>query len=293
MKAVFINYTKSRCMKKVFFFLSCISFYIFSFGQQAPRLLIRGDDMGYTHSGNEALIKCYKDGIEKSIEVLVPSPWFPEAVKLLKQNPGIDVGIHLDLTSEWENIKWRPLSDCPSLKDSSGYFFPMVFPNENYPGRSITEHHWKIEDVEKEFRAQIELALKNIPNISHFSAHMGCTNLSPEVRALTIRLAKEYKIPVDPEWDYKGFIGYDGPHKTSWDKIKSFILMLGKLEAGKTYIFLDHPGLCNDELKAVHHIGYEDVCMDRQGVTDLFTSDRVKAFIKQKGIQLITYRDLK
>jgi predicted glycoside hydrolase/deacetylase ChbG (UPF0249 family) len=280
-------------MKKVFFFLSCISFYIFSFGQQAPRLLIRGDDMGYTHSGNEALIKCYKDGIEKSIEVLVPSPWFPEAVKLLKQNPGIDVGIHLDLTSEWENIKWRPLSDCPSLKDSSGYFFPMVFPNENYPGRSITEHHWKIEDVEKEFRAQIELALKNIPNISHFSAHMGCTNLSPEVRALTIRLAKEYKIPVDPEWDYKGFIGYDGPHKTSWDKIKSFILMLGKLEAGKTYIFLDHPGLCNDELKAVHHIGYEDVCMDRQGVTDLFTSDRVKAFIKQKGIQLITYRDLK
>jgi len=279
-------------MKKVFIFLF-ISFYISSYGQQAPRLLIRGDDMGYTHSGNQALIKCYKDGIEKSIEVLVPSPWFPEAVKLLKQNPGIDVGIHLDLTSEWENIKWRPLSDCPSLRDSSGYFFPMVFPNPNYPGRSITEHQWKIEDIEKEFRAQIELALKNIPNISHLSAHMGCTNLSPEVRALTIRLAKEYNIPVDPEWDYKGFIGYDGPSKTSWDKIKSFIIMLGKLEPGKTYIFLDHPGLCNDELKAVYHIGYEDVCADRQGVTDLFTSDRVKAFIKQKGIQLITYRDLK
>jgi hypothetical protein len=26
-------------------------------------------------------------------------------------------------------------------------------------------------------------------------------------------LAKEYKIPVDPEWDYKGFVGYDGLHK--------------------------------------------------------------------------------
>ena len=65
-------------MKKVFCFLF-ISFYISSYGQQGPRLLVRGDDMGYTHSGNEALIKCYKDGIEKSIEVLVPSPWFPEA----------------------------------------------------------------------------------------------------------------------------------------------------------------------------------------------------------------------
>ena len=281
-------------MKKIILsFLSC-AFLIASYAQQnGPRLVVRGDDMGYTHSGNEAIIKCYKEGIESSIEVLVASPWFPEAVKLLKQNPGVDVGIHLDLTSEWENIKWRPLSDCPSLKDSNGYFYPMVFPNKNYPGRSVTENKWKIEDVEKEFRAQIELALKYIPNVSHLSAHMGCTNLSPEVRALTIRLAKEYKIPVDPELDYKGSIGYDGPHKTSEEKIQSFINMLNKLEPGKTYIFIDHPGINNDELKAVYHIGYEDVCTDRQGVTDLYTNEKVKALIKQKGIKLIGYRDIK
>jgi predicted glycoside hydrolase/deacetylase ChbG (UPF0249 family) len=256
------------------------------------RLVVRGDDMGYTHSGNEAIIKCYKEGIESSIEVLVASPWFPEAVKILKQNPGVDVGIHLDLTSEWENIKWRPLSDCPSLRDSNGYFYPMVFQNPNYPGRSISENKWKIEDVEKEFRAQIELALKYLPNASHLSAHMGCTNLSPEVKALTKRLAKEYKIPVDPDLEYVGAIGYDGPHKTSEEKIQSFIKMLNKLEPGKTYIFVDHPGINNDELKAVYHIGYVDVCTDRQGVTDLYTNEKVKALIKQKGIKLIGYRDI-
>lgn len=128
--------------------------------QKTIRLIVRGDDMGYTHSGNEALIKSYTEGIETSIEVIVPSPWFPEAVKLLDQNPGVDVGIHLALTSEWDNVKWRPLSDCRSLKDSNGYFYPMVFANKNYPGQSITENQWKIADVEKEFRAQIELALK-------------------------------------------------------------------------------------------------------------------------------------
>jgi len=261
--------------------------------QNPPRLIVRGDDMGYTHSGNEALVKCFKEGIETSIEVLVPSPWFPEAVRLIKQNPGVDVGIHLDLTSEWENIKWRPLTDCKSLKDSAGYFYPMVYPNKNYPGRSIMENKWKIEDVEKEFRAQIEVALKYIPRISHFSAHMGCTNISPEVRALTARLAKEYKIPVDPEWDYKGNVGYDGPSKTPAEKMQSFINMLAKLEPGKTYIFIDHPGICDNELKAVYHIGYEDVCNDRQGVTDLYTNDKVKAFIKNRGILLIGYRDLK
>src|SRR5664280_1858092 len=146
--------------------------------QKITRLIVRGDDMGFTHSGNEALIKAYKNGIETSIEVIVASPWFPEAVKLLQQNPGVDVGIHLALTSEWENIKWRPVSDCASLKDSSGYFFPMVYPNKNYPGQSIKENHWKIEDIEKEFRAQIELALKKIPRISHVSGHMGCEAVS-------------------------------------------------------------------------------------------------------------------
>src|SRR4249920_339149 len=229
-------------MKKIIYTALCSLVFVSSFAQ-APRLIVRGDDMGYTHSGNEALIKCYKEGIETSIEVLVPSPWFPEAVRLLNQNPGVDVGIHLDLTSEWENIKWRPLSDCPSLKDAGGYFYPMVFPNKNYPGRSVSENKWKIEDVEKEFRAQIELALKYIPRVSHLSAHMGCTNLSPEVNALTKKLAKEYHIPVDPDRDVKGLVGYDGPSKTTEEKIQGFINMINKLQPGKTYIFLDHPGI--------------------------------------------------
>lgn len=248
--------------------------------------------MGFSHSGNQALIKCYKDGIETSIEVIVASPWFPEAVKLLKENPGVDAGIHLALTSEWENIKWRPLSDCPSLKDSNGYFYPMVFPNPNYLGKSISENAWKISDVEKEFRAQIELALSKLPGISHLSSHMGCTTLSDEVKALTKKLAKEYHIPVDPDLEYAGSVGYNGPSTTASEKIESFTKMLNNLEPGKTYVFVDHPGFDNEELRAVYHIGYENVATDRQGVTDLYTSPKVKALIKKKGIRLIGYRDL-
>ncbi len=96
--------------------------------QKSTRLIVRGDDMGYSHSGNIALIKSFKEGIESSIEVIVPSPWFPEAVKLLNQNPTADVGIHLAITSEWDNVKWRPLTECPSLVDPDGYFFSNGFP---------------------------------------------------------------------------------------------------------------------------------------------------------------------
>ncbi|MBC7827214.1 MAG: polysaccharide deacetylase family protein [Chitinophagaceae bacterium] len=280
-------------MKKTFYIFL---FYLIATACKAqfkgPRLIVRGDDMGFSHSGNEALIMSYKQGIETSIEIIVPSPWFPEAVQLLKQNPGVDVGIHLALTSEWDNVKWRPLSDCPSLKDSNGYFYPMVYPNRNYPGQAILEHDFMIGDIEKEFRAQIEMALKQIPTISHVSSHMGCTNMREDVKALTKKLATEYKIPIGPDLVNVQNISYDGPHKTSAEKIQSFLSMLNKLEQGKTYLFVDHPGIDNEELRAVYHIGYETVAADRQGVTDVFTNERVKALIKQKGIQLIGYKDL-
>ena len=168
----------------------------------------------------------------------------------------------------------------------------MIYHNKNYPGRAILENNWQLADVEKEFRAQIELALRKVPRISHLSSHMGCTGISTEVKALTRRLAKEYKIPVDPELNGVTGISYDGPKKTSQEKIESFLKMLTKLEPGKTYLFVDHPGFDNEELRAIHHIGYENVATDRQGVTDVLTNDRVKALIKERKIQLIGYRDI-
>jgi predicted glycoside hydrolase/deacetylase ChbG (UPF0249 family) len=257
------------------------------------RLIVRGDDMGYSHSGNEALIKAYKEGIQTSIEVIVPSPWFPEAVKMLAENPKTDVGIHLAITSEWDNVKWRPLTDCPTLRDPDGYFYQMIWPNKNYPGRALKDNRWKLADIEKEFRAQIEMAIKKIPQISHISGHMGCTNISDSVEMITKKLAREFNIDIDPgEAGVKGF-GYDGPHKTGEEKVKSFISALNKLEMGNTYLFVDHPGLDSPELRSIHHIGYEDVAADRQGVTDLWTNPQVREAIKKKGIQLISYKDLR
>jgi CubicO group peptidase (beta-lactamase class C family)/predicted glycoside hydrolase/deacetylase ChbG (UPF0249 family) len=259
----------------------------------APRLIVRGDDMGFSHSGNEAILKCFKEGIETSIEVIVPSPWFPEAAKMLAENSTVDVGIHLALTSEWDNVKWRPLADVPSLRDEDGYFYPMIFPNKNYPKRSLRENSWTLIDVEKEFRAQIELAKKRIPRVSHVSGHMGCDAFSPEVRTLARKLAKEYGLDIEPREQGVAHVGYVGRHATSGEKVESFLKMLGTLKAGQRYLFVDHPGLDTPELRAIHHIGYEQVAADRQGVTDVWTDPRVRELVKTKGIQLISYKDLK
>ncbi|MDB5346936.1 MAG: hypothetical protein JWP89_5313 [Schlesneria sp.] len=261
--------------------------------KQPPRLIVRGDDMGFSHSGNEALIRCFQEGIETSIEVLVPSPWFPEAARLLAENPKVDVGVHLALTSEWDNIKWRPLTEAASLKDPDGYFFPMIHRNQNYPNRALMEHEWRIDDIEKEFRAQIEMARKHIPRVSHLSGHMGCDHLNDDVKKLTRKLAKEYGLDIDPTDFGVKSVGLKGSRGTSEEKIASFIKLLESLEDETTSLFVEHPGLDSPELRGISHIGYENVAADRQGVTDMWTDERVRKLIGARGILLIGYRDLK
>lgn len=94
------------------------------------RLIIQGDDMAAAHAINTGTIRAYKDGIVRTTNVIVPGPWLLEAVQLVNENRGLDVGIHLALTSEWSLVKWRPLTNAPSLADANGFFLPMVFHND-------------------------------------------------------------------------------------------------------------------------------------------------------------------
>lgn len=265
----------------------------------AQDLVIRIDDMGSSHSANMASIDTYRNGIAKSVEIMPVCAWFPEAVKMLRDNPGLDVGVHLTITSEWENVKWRPLTDCPSLVDADGYFYPMMGPHTAYPGQSIIEHAHEIslKEIEQEFRAQIELALKNIPQVTHITGHMGSTGFSEDVLKVVRKLSEEYCLPsIDragacEDYDFE-YVGYDGPTGTSQQKIDSFIKMLDRLEKGKRYLFLDHPAYDDSEMAEVYHIGYENVATDRQGVTDLLKSAEVRKAIEKKGIRLIDINTL-
>ena len=263
----------------------------------AQELAVRIDDLGALHAANLACIDVYQNGIATSVEVMPVTAWFPEAVKLLKQNPGLDVGIHLTITSEWENVKWRPLTHCPSLTDANGYFYPMMGPNPAYPGQSVFEQKPNLAEVEAEYRAQIELALQAIPQLSHISGHMMSNAFSEEVNALVQRLALEYHLPsIDrmhsSDENNFTFVSYAGPHTTYAEKESSFLAMLAQLEKGKRYLFVDHPALDNTETQAVFHIGYENVAQDRQGVTDLLKSPKVAAAIQEHGIRLITINQI-
>lgn len=254
----------------------------YSSGQSSKiRLLVRSDDMGSSHAANESCIKVATKGISRSIEVMVPCPWFFEAATLLKENPGIDVGVHLTLTSEWDGIKWGPITPSPSLADADGNFVAETgqWYNKSY----------KLAEVEAELRKQIELAKREIPRVTHLSSHMGAPDVKPELKDLVKKLAKEYKLIYETEnTEYVPEFGWDKAASKE-EKEKVFVAMLKSLKPGKTYLFVEHPANKTEEMKAVGNKNMKTVARDRHWVTEVFTSDLVIKTVKEKGIELIDY----
>jgi predicted glycoside hydrolase/deacetylase ChbG (UPF0249 family) len=256
------------------------------------RLIVRGDDMGSSQASNEAVVRCFREGVMRDVELMAVGPWFPQAARLLRENPGLDVGLHLALTSEWDDVKWRPLTAAPSLVEATGFFFPMIWPGPHYgKERALREQPWKLEEIERELRAQIELTRREVPRLSHLSDHMGFGALGPEVAALVGRLAREYGLDVDAQALGVGPVGWEGRPVTSAEKVASFLRVVERLAPG-TWLFVDHPALDTPELRATGHVGYEGVAVDRQGVTDAWTHPSVAAALRRRGVELIGYRDL-
>ena len=256
------------------------------------RLLVRADDMGVAQSVNEACIKSYKEGIVKSVEVIVPGPWFLDAVRLLKENPGLDVGIHLALTSEWERVKWRPLTQSPSLVDPNGYFRPMTRQRQDFPpDTGFVEASPKLEEVERELRAQIERAQQHLgKQVSHVSAHMATAVATPELRALTERLAKQYGLRMEaPGLKFAG--GFGNNTFTADQREKALVDLIEKLQPGQ-WMILEHPAFDTPEMRNIGHKGYENVAADRAGVMAAFTSTKVKEAIARRKVKLISYADV-
>lgn len=253
---------------------------------QAQRLIVRMDDLGVTHATNLAIMQCYDEGIGRSAEVMSVCPWFMEAANMLKEHPGLDVGVHITLCCEWAGYKWKPLTDCPSLCDEDGY---LIGKTQN-PNATL-------EDVEKEMRAQIELAMKYIDNVTHITDHCMWT-MRPEFKELAIRVAEEYGLRYQGQGDYDAQIGIQSLPMGfgGGNRAPRLLEALKKMEKGKTYWTIEHPSLDNEEMKGIYEVTARGekrfAGPDRQDVTNAFTDPEVMKYIKENGIELVSFGDV-
>ena len=174
-------------------------------GKGRKRVVIHEDDVGMTHGANAAFVELSAHGSCSSGSVMVPCPWFPEAVELAAADPSLDLGVHLTLTSEQKPYRWRPLTGPPrsaGLTDEFGYFWPDV-PSARKAAP---------EAVEAELRAQLDAARAAGFDITHLDAHMGTAQM-PEFVAIFRRLGQEHGLPVllVKDLDHYNPASYAGP----------------------------------------------------------------------------------
>jgi len=159
--------------------------------ETAPEVLLRLDDVGMNHSVNMAIARVAETKMPFSVSVMFACPWYQEAVDLLKKNPQITVGVHLVLNSEWRNYRWGPVlgaTAVPSLVDSVGYFLPSV--------REFQASKYDLAEVERELDAQMQRAIRSGLKIAYVDQHMGTAVSTPQLRAVTERIAQKYHVGI-------------------------------------------------------------------------------------------------
>jgi predicted glycoside hydrolase/deacetylase ChbG (UPF0249 family) len=265
-------------------------------------LIIHADDLAVAHSEDAASFDALDKHAVTSASIMVPCPWLTEVADYAKAHPDADLGLHLTVTSEWKTYRWGPVESkdkVPSLLDSSGYLW-----EENAPATQ----HIKADEAEKEIRAQIEKAMAMGIHPTHVDSHMGEFFERPDLFAVYMKVAREYKLPflaaLTPDAP-KELLALLSPNDVVLDNVvmafpnipvsgwKDFYLdTIKNLKPGATELIV-HLGHDDAELQAVT-VGHPDYgAAWRQRDYDVMTSPEFKKALEDNHIILIHWSDLK
>jgi chitin disaccharide deacetylase len=266
-------------------------------------LIIHADDLAVAHSEDAASFDALDRRAVTSASIMVPCPWLSEVADYAKSHPDADLGLHLTLTSEWKTYRWGPVESkdkVPSLIDPSRY----LWNGESAPA----VEHVKAEDVEREIRAQVERALAMGIRPTHLDSHMGVLFARPDLFAVYIKIAREYKLPFlavhsanappvmlsqlsdkDPVLDA---VVIADPRVKPADWESFYLNAVSDLKPGLTEIIV-HLGHDDSELQAVtvDHPDYGSAW--RQRDYNVITSPEFKKALEENHVILIKWKDLK
>lgn len=150
--------------------------------------IINGDDFGFSHGVNQAIIKAHKEGVLTSTSLMVTGEAFDEAVDLAHAHPSLAVGLHLVLVCGRAAL---PPSQIPHLVDEAGNF-PYT------PERSGLRYQFNRsthEELQREIRAQLEKFRSTGLRLSHVDGHLHM-HMHPLVLRILVDLADEFHIQV-------------------------------------------------------------------------------------------------
>jgi hypothetical protein len=144
-------------------------------------LIVRGDDFGLSHTGNQSIAEAFDAGVLTCASLLVTGPWVAEAARLARANPEWEIGLQLNLSCNTAGCRWGPVSrDVPGLVEPTGTF-PAALALSARP-----------EEIGRELQAQLDRARAwdVVPAYLEYDGEPGA-----EVEAVVRRLSEQHGIP--------------------------------------------------------------------------------------------------
>jgi hypothetical protein len=159
------------------------------FPKGAKVIIFHVDDAGMSVNSNQGAINSIEKGVATSTSIMMPCPW-AAGFAVYAAAKGYDAGLHLTLTSEWDNYRWGPLAgkkQVPGLVDPQWCLWPEA---------EDVVAHASAEEVDMEIRAQLERALALGLHPTHLDSHMGTLFDREDYLEKYIKLGIEKQIPV-------------------------------------------------------------------------------------------------
>ena len=232
------------------------------------KLVINGDDLGYTRANSEGIFQAYEEGILRSTTALTNSKYFEEYIKKAeKEHPGLGVGVHMTLTLG------APLTQNKTLTDPET--------GEFWPGRKkVWEMNPDYDEIYAEWKAQIERFISVTGHKpTHLDSHHSVHDATPEAKAVSLRLAEEYGLQLRRYSSYKFVAGFYGPVATA----ETLIRLLEENKDSDIEIMC-HPGWCDLELYRM-----SSYAADRVKELDVLCSPEVLRYVRENQIELCHY----
>jgi hypothetical protein len=274
-------------------------------------IILQADDIGMSYGSVLACKHLLEAGIDMSVSVMPPGPWFKFALQTLKEHhPGpLDLGIHFTLTSEWRTHRWGPVSPegrGSGLCDPDGYFWPTskevrlrAKPAQVYEelkqqvcrvrdcGLTLThvDAHMGVVFCDSLFETYFRLAQENallalmIREDRVELLEMGFSEASLDERLRTLRVLEQTGLPL---LDRVIVMALDDPR----DRLQRFRTILASLPIGVTEI-LFHPLFPTPDSCA---ISPDWEC--RVADYEFLMGDDWRCALREAGVQMTSWREI-
>jgi len=244
------------------------------------QFIARADDIGSSHSANLAAIKVANAGIIKNFSLMAPCMFIGEAAEMLADRKDICLGMHTTFNSEWDNVKWKPVSSVGQncgFVDENGYFLanPSMYADTKPPLEFV------IAEIEAQFDKLYKLGFDIKYIDSHMMSELFIDGMDEEIEAFAKR-----KGILDHMYYYNLPPGLDEFLKNPSNPVK----YLKSLPVGQ-YFIVTHPSLDTEEMRKTGNseVSGEKVAQDRAKETEIFSGFAFKSVLKLAGCRGIRY----